>query len=81
MSTGGSLSAAYFDGLYAKKNDPWRFATSPYEQAKYAATLQALATARFAKRLRSRLFHRRVDAQYWRHAALRCLQSMWQKLL
>jgi predicted TPR repeat methyltransferase len=48
MNTGGSLSAAYFDALYAKKNDPWRFATSPYEQAKYGATLQALATARFA---------------------------------
>jgi cyclopropane fatty-acyl-phospholipid synthase-like methyltransferase len=48
MSTGGSLSAAYFDALYARENDPWRFATSPYEEAKYSATLQALATARFA---------------------------------
>jgi predicted TPR repeat methyltransferase len=48
MSTGGSLPAAYFDALYARENDPWCFATSPYEQAKYAATLQALAAARFA---------------------------------
>ena len=48
MSVGGSLSAAYFDALYAGKDDPWGFATSPYEQAKYAATLEALATTRFA---------------------------------
>ena len=48
MSTGGSLPAAYFDALYAKQGDPWGFATSPYEQSKYAATLQALSGARFA---------------------------------
>jgi cyclopropane fatty-acyl-phospholipid synthase-like methyltransferase len=48
MSTGGSLSAAYFDALYARKNDPWCFASSSYEEAKYAATLQSLPTARFA---------------------------------
>ena len=47
MSTGGSLPAAYFDALYAKEKDPWRFAASPYEKAKYAATLQALPAARF----------------------------------
>ncbi len=47
MSVGESLPAAYFDALYARQNDPWCFATSPYEQAKYAATLQALATERF----------------------------------
>ncbi len=47
MSTSGSLPAAYFDALYAKENDPWCFATSPYEKAKYLATLQALPVARF----------------------------------
>lgn len=47
MSATGSLSAAYFDALYAREDDPWCFATSPYEQAKYAATLQVLATERF----------------------------------
>ncbi len=48
MSAGRSLSAGYFDALYAGKDDPWGFATSPYEQAKYAATLEALPTTRFA---------------------------------
>lgn len=43
-----SLPPAYFDAMYARKNDPWDFATSPYERAKYAATLGALANARFA---------------------------------
>ena len=47
MSTSESLPAAYFDALYAKENDPWCFATSPYEKAKYVATLQALPIARF----------------------------------
>ena len=47
MSTGESLPAAYFDALYAKENDPWCFATSPYEKAKDVATLQALPVARF----------------------------------
>jgi cyclopropane fatty-acyl-phospholipid synthase-like methyltransferase len=43
-----SLSAAYFDALYAAQNDPWGFASSPYEEAKYAATLEALGTEQFA---------------------------------
>ena len=37
-----SLPPAYFESLYAADPDPWRFATSPYEAAKYAATLEAL---------------------------------------
>ncbi|MBC7635649.1 MAG: methyltransferase domain-containing protein [Acetobacteraceae bacterium] len=37
-----TLKAAYFDSLYAGKADPWDFAASPYEAAKYAATLAAL---------------------------------------
>jgi hypothetical protein len=36
------LPAAYFDALYARDPDPWRFATSDYERAKYRATLAAL---------------------------------------
>jgi cyclopropane fatty-acyl-phospholipid synthase-like methyltransferase len=51
MSSGISLPAAYFDALYARDNDPWRFASSPYERAKYAATLRALPTALFANAL------------------------------
>ncbi|MCB1884489.1 MAG: methyltransferase domain-containing protein [Geminicoccaceae bacterium] len=37
-----SLPPAYFESLYDADPDPWRFATSPYEAAKYAATLGAL---------------------------------------
>ena len=43
-----SLPAEYFDALYAHDPDPWRFATSDYEAAKYAATLEAVSPARFA---------------------------------
>ena len=37
-----SVGAPFFDALYASSTDPWDFAGSPYEQAKYAATLAAL---------------------------------------
>ena len=36
------LTAAYFDELYAADADPWDFETSPYEHAKYDATIAAL---------------------------------------
>jgi 2-polyprenyl-3-methyl-5-hydroxy-6-metoxy-1,4-benzoquinol methylase len=38
----------YFDALYAAEADPWQFATSPYERAKYAATIAALPAAPIA---------------------------------
>ncbi|WP_336492371.1 SAM-dependent methyltransferase [Methylobacterium nigriterrae] len=47
----GSLPAAYFADLYAADPDPWRFATSAYERAKYAATLAALPRARYGAAL------------------------------
>lgn len=37
-----SLPASYFDDLYARDRDPWRFETSDYERAKYADTVAAL---------------------------------------
>ena len=37
-----SFTSKYFDDLYAKDNDPWRFATSKYEHYKYLATLEIL---------------------------------------
>lgn len=37
-----TLTPDYFDGMYASNPDPWRFTTSPYETAKYAATLASL---------------------------------------
>ncbi len=45
---GGSIAPAYFERLYASDSDPWRFTTSPYEAAKYAATLAALPRERYA---------------------------------
>ena len=38
----GSLEPEYFEELYKKDKDPWHFATSAYEHAKYAATLEIL---------------------------------------
>jgi SAM-dependent methyltransferase len=44
----GSWDAAVFDRIYARAPDPWDFAGSAYEQAKYDATLGALGARRFA---------------------------------
>lgn len=41
-----SLQPDYFEGLYAGDPDPWQFETSPYEQAKYEATVSALGNER-----------------------------------
>ncbi|MEN2989083.1 class I SAM-dependent methyltransferase [Tistrella sp. BH-R2-4] len=40
--TGNLPRAARFDRLYRRDPDPWQVATSPYERAKYQATLDAL---------------------------------------
>ena len=40
-----SLSSRYFDDVYRANPDPWGFTTSPYEAAKYTATLAALPRA------------------------------------
>ena len=45
----GSIDPAYFEALYDAEADPWGFETSPYEAAKYAATLAALPRARYAR--------------------------------
>src|ERR1700760_3882066 len=37
-----TLKPKYFDDLYAANSDPWNFVASPYEQAKYALTLDAM---------------------------------------
>ncbi|UJA21185.1 methyltransferase [Thermoleophilia bacterium SCSIO 60948] len=37
-----STSADHFDRLYAADPDPWRYASSEYERAKYARTLEAI---------------------------------------
>ncbi|PAP75849.1 class I SAM-dependent DNA methyltransferase [Rubrivirga marina] len=47
----GSIDPAYFERLYRAEADPWAYATSPYETAKYAATLAALPRDRYASAL------------------------------
>lgn len=37
-----SLAPEYFENVYNANDDPWNFASSEYEAAKYAATLDAL---------------------------------------
>lgn len=43
--------ADHFERLYRTQDDPWNYRTSPYEAAKYAATLAALTRARYASAL------------------------------
>jgi SAM-dependent methyltransferase len=45
----GSVSSDYFARAYAEDPDPWRFASSLYEAAKYQATLDALPRSRYAR--------------------------------
>ena len=46
-----TLDTDYFKGMYATESDPWKFATSPYERDKYAATLAALPRVHYASAL------------------------------
>ncbi len=46
MKRTSTLSAAYFEGLYRAEEDPWRFGSSPYEEAKYHRTVEALGAER-----------------------------------
>lgn len=42
-----SLPTTYFDEVYGANDDPWAFATSPYERAKYETTITALSKERY----------------------------------
>ena len=42
-----SLAPEYFENVYNAKDDPWDFASSEYEAAKYAATLDALPREKY----------------------------------
>ena len=42
-----SLDAEYFARVYAQTSDPWNFATSAYENAKYQATIDILGDLYF----------------------------------
>ncbi|MEH1838533.1 MAG: SAM-dependent methyltransferase [Nostoc sp.] len=42
-----SLPPSFFDNIYSKDPDPWKFETSDYEANKYAATIAALPKERY----------------------------------
>ena len=44
-----SLPPHYFERMYRRDPDPWDFATSAYEEAKYTATLDALPRERYER--------------------------------
>lgn len=44
-----TLGSGYFEGMYVEDEDPWEFASSAYEAAKYEATLEALPRDRYGK--------------------------------
>lgn len=46
-----ALDAAYFDDLYARRDDPWRLASRWYEQRKRDATIAALPAERYSSAL------------------------------
>jgi SAM-dependent methyltransferase len=44
-----TLAPGYFDEVYRANEDPWAFASSPYEREKYADTLAALNQPRYER--------------------------------
>lgn len=46
-----TVELGHFEQLYQRNADPWRFASSPYERAKYAATFAAVPRPRYARGL------------------------------
>ena len=42
-----TLTPHYFEAVYGANEDPWQFETSPYEHAKYAATIAALPRSNY----------------------------------
>lgn len=46
-----TVGREHFERLYASCPDPWRYATSDYERAKYAKTLASLPRPRYARAL------------------------------
>jgi SAM-dependent methyltransferase len=51
MTSVDRLDPASFEDLYRASDDPWGFATSPYEQAKYDRTISTLGSGRFGRAL------------------------------
>lgn len=46
-----NMSLEDFETRYRSEQDPWAYETSPYERAKYSATLEACGTGRFTDAL------------------------------
>ena len=44
-----TLDPSYFDDVYRAHDDPWAFASSPYERGKYADTLAALPRPHYGR--------------------------------
>ncbi|MEO5909664.1 MAG: SAM-dependent methyltransferase [Pelobium sp.] len=51
MESKQTLTADYFDKVYAADDDPWDFETSEYEAEKYASTMNALSKKEYEKTL------------------------------
>jgi SAM-dependent methyltransferase len=49
--SGRTVPGAYFEAEYRRNGDPWNYAGSPYEAAKYAASIEALPQPRFRRAL------------------------------
>jgi SAM-dependent methyltransferase len=47
MPENKSLTAGYFERVYDEHDDPWGFATRPYEARKYAKTMASLPRERY----------------------------------
>ena len=47
MSAKGTTSEAFFEKIYRADEDPWSFATSEYEQRRYAAIVDAVRGRRY----------------------------------
>jgi protein-L-isoaspartate O-methyltransferase len=49
MNGASPVSKAAFEAKYRRSNDPWDFAVSVYERARYDTTLQSLTRARYRR--------------------------------
>lgn len=47
MNEKQTLTAEYFEDVYAANDDPWNFATSKYEAEKYDATIESLSAEKY----------------------------------
>lgn len=49
MITASTTSADFFEAMYRRDDDPWRFASKPEELLRYAAIISALAGRRYRR--------------------------------